>query len=125
MTRPTGARWQRPWRSPHEAPIGANWFRRVKSVRRHRVHHEGNATVGQERGVAGVIFVVVRENGRPDPALVEIARDGLAGLRKAAVDENAVDEICAHVHAGRATTPAREAHALDISVALDLDHFEV
>ena len=86
------------------------------------MHGEGNAAFGDQVGVAAVVLVIVREHRADDGTLIEEAAEHVAGVREPAVHEHAMDEICAHVQCGEATAPTREANALDIAEALELDH---
>src|SRR4051812_45279117 len=101
-----GGRGDRPRRSPDDASIGANPGRCTKALAGDRVHEEGDSTRREELGVPGVILVIVGEHRGGDRTLVEESRKRAARAWKAAVDEDAVYEIRADVHAGDPASPA-------------------
>ena len=86
------------------------------------VHHERNATRGEEVGIAGVVLVPVREHRTRNSGFIEEPRDGGTSAWETAVDEHASHQVDTHVHAGRATPPARESDASHVVKALEFDH---
>src|SRR5919198_1087660 len=86
------------------------------------MHGEGNAASREQFRVAGVVLVIVREHRAGDRSLLEKAGEGAARVREARVHEDAADEVGAHIQSRDSAAEARQANALDVAEALDLDH---
>jgi hypothetical protein len=89
---------------------------------RQRMHRDWDAAFGEQSRIPRVVFVIVREHRTGDASLVEKSSERATHERKPTVDEDAVDEVGAHVHASDPAAPTREPDSLHVAEALNFDH---
>src|SRR5690349_9230025 len=70
-----------------------------------------------------MVLVVMGQHSPDDAPLLQESIEGVARVRKAAVDEDPMNEVGAHVHRREPTAPTREANAFNIVEALDFNHW--
>src|SRR4051812_47857123 len=108
--------------APHDAAVGTYRPRIEQALSGSDCEREWNTAFGEERRIPSVVFVIMRDYRGSHVPLVQIAGEGGPRARKSTVDENPIDEICAHIHSRDAAAPTRKAYALHVVEALNLDH---